>query len=127
MNLTPANPFVNNHISKQLCNLTLCYNPAMDYSPRENTIVEGIIKYIRKLPRAHAEKVHGNSFSSGQPDIDAVIAGKSVKLEVKRPGEDATPLQKRRLEQWAKAGAVTGVVHSTGEVEKILKDFGLIR
>lgn len=104
----------------------MCYTHHMDIS-RESSIAQAIIKYIRKLPRSHAEKTHGSTFKSGQPDIDAVIAGRAVKLEVKRPGNDATPLQRRILETWASAGCVTGVVTSVEDVKALFKSHGLMR
>jgi hypothetical protein len=39
---------------------------------------------------------------------------------VKRVGEDATPLQAKRLEEWRRAGALTGVVHNVAEVRALL-------
>ena len=36
---------------------------------------------------------------AGDPDIDACLRGRSVQLEVKRPGEKPTPLQVKRLEE----------------------------
>jgi len=38
---------------------------------------------------------------AGDPDIDACLRGRSVQLEVKRPGEKPTPLQVKRLEDAA--------------------------
>ena len=57
---------------------------------------------------------------AGEPDIDACLSGRSVQLEVKRPGEKATPLQLKRLEQWRQAGALTAVVTSVEEVKILL-------
>ena len=57
---------------------------------------------------------------AGEPDIDACLRGRSVQLEVKRPGEKATPLQLKRLEQWRQAGALTAVVTSVEEVKTLL-------
>ena len=37
---------------------------------------------------------------AGEPDIDACLRGRSLQLEVKRPGERATPLQEKRLAEW---------------------------
>ena len=36
----------------------------------------------------------------GDPDIDACIRGRSVQIEVKRPGERPTLLQLKRIEEW---------------------------
>ena len=97
-------------------------------APLEDSVVRAILKYINMLPRCVAEKTHGSSYKSGQPDITAVVAGRRVELEVKRPGGgEATPLQKRALEKWASGGAVVGCVHSVEEVKDIFKAHGLIR
>jgi hypothetical protein len=100
----------------------------MNYTPRENSIVKSILKYINGLPRCKAEKRHGSIYTGrGKQDILACIAGKHVELEVKRPGEEAEPIQVRIREQWARAGAVTGCVHSVGEVKDLFKAHGMIR
>jgi len=36
------------------------------------------------------------------------------------PGKKPTKLQEVTLEQWRKAGAITGVVHSVEEVKEVL-------
>lgn len=59
---------------------------------------------------------------AGDPDIDACIRGRSVQLEVKRPGERPTALQARRLEEWRRAGAIVAVVHSVAEVRAVLEE-----
>ena len=96
-------------------------------TPREDSIVKAIIKYINKLPRCRAQKTHGSAYTSGMADITACIAGRRVELEVKRPGKDATPLQQRELKHWHSAGAVVGVVHSVEEVKDLFKAHGLMR
>jgi hypothetical protein len=55
-------------------------------------------------------------------DIDACIRGRSLQLEVKRLGEHATLLQQKRLEEWRRAGAIVGTVHSVGETKAILQE-----
>ena len=95
-------------------------------TPREDSIVRAIIKYINSLPRCHAEKTHGSAYNSGQPDITACVGGRRVEIEVKRPGKDATPLQARRLSLWAASGAVTGVAHGVDEVRELFTAHGLI-
>ena len=96
-------------------------------TPLEDSIVRAILKYINKLPRCYAEKIHGSAYTSGNADITGCVATKRVELEVKRPGLDGTPLQKRKLEKWASAGAITGIVHSVEEVKDLFKANNLIR
>lgn len=96
-------------------------------TPKESSIVQSIIKYVNGLPRCHAEKTHGSAYNSGMPDITACVAGRRVELEVKRPGQHATPLQARKLKTWENAEAVVGVVHSLAETRELFKQHGLVR
>ena len=59
---------------------------------------------------------------AGEPDIDAVVGGRAVKVEVKAPGRlhELKPLQEYRLQQWGAAGAVVGVVTSEKELAELL-------
>jgi hypothetical protein len=87
----------------------------------EGAIVKAILAYLNGLPGCLARKRWGGGMGvAGDPDIDACIRGRSVQLEVKRPGEKPTPLQLKRLEEWQRAGAVVAVVHGVGETREIL-------
>jgi len=93
---------------------------------RENSIVKAILRYLNGLPECVARKRWGSAMGlAGDPDIDACIRGRSVQIEVKRPGGKPTPLQRRRLEEWRRAGAVVGVVDSVGQVRELLEREGL--
>jgi hypothetical protein len=63
---------------------------------------------------------------AGDPDIDACIRGRSVQLEVKRPGEKPTPLQLKRLTEWQQAAALVGVVTSVAATKALLEENGLL-
>jgi hypothetical protein len=63
---------------------------------------------------------------AGDPDIDACVRGRSVQLEVKRPGERPTPLQFKRIEEWRRAGAVAAVVNSVEDVRRLLQENHLL-
>ena len=90
----------------------------------ERAIVKAILAYLNGLPNCLARKRWGGGMGvAGDPDIDACIRGRSLQLEVKRPGEQATLLQQKRLEEWHRAGAIVGTVHSVGEVKSILRGF----
>ena len=92
----------------------------------ERAIVKTILVYLNSLPCCLARKRWGGGMGvAGEPDIDACLRGRSVQLEVKRPGEKATPLQLKRLEEWHRAGAAVGVVHSVAEVREILKNISI--
>ena len=89
----------------------------------ERAIVRSILAYLNSLPDCLARKRWGGGMGvAGDPDIDACIRGRSLQLEVKRPGEKATPLQLKRLAEWRRAGATVGVVNSVAEVRKLLED-----
>ena len=93
----------------------------------ERAIVKAILAYLNSLPRCLARKRWGGGMGvAGEPDIDACIRGRSLQLEVKRMGEEATCLQRKRLDEWRRAGAVTGVVHGVAEIKELLNKEGLL-
>jgi len=94
----------------------------------ERAIVKAILAHLNSLPKCLARKRWGGGMGvAGDPDIDACIRGRSVQLEVKRPGERPTPLQLKRIEEWRRAGAVVAVVHSVAEVRAVLEENQLLR
>ena len=88
----------------------------------EKGIVSKILEWLNSLPRCKARKVHGNMYVSGEPDIDCVINGLSVKIEVKQPGEKPTPKQLNRINEWSDAGCLAFWSDSLELVQKTLKD-----
>lgn len=95
----------------------------------ESRIVTQVLAYIRSLPSAYAHKVHGGPHgSTGEPDVDACVAGRAVKVEVKAPGRlsTLTPTQRAALRRWRHAGAIVGVVCSVDEVMTLLRSYDLI-
>jgi len=89
----------------------------------ERAIVKAILAYLNGLPGCLARKRWGGGMGvAGDPDIDACIRGRSVQLEVKRPGEKPTSLQAKRLREWRKAGALVAVVSSVEEVKSLLTE-----
>jgi hypothetical protein len=89
----------------------------------ERAIVKAILAYLNSLPGCLARKRWGGGMGvAGDPDIDACIRGRSVQLEVKRPGEKPTLLQLKRLEEWRQAGALVGVVTSVAEVRTLFEE-----
>lgn len=72
------------------------------------------MKMIKKIITcgrpARARTVHAGPHSGtvGEPDIDAVIDGISVKIEVKLPGRFPTKLQEQVIRQWRAVGCVAG-------------------
>lgn len=57
-----------------------------------------------EVPDAYIRKVN-ERLSGGVPDIDIVIAGRSVRIECKVEGNDLTELQRRTMDKLASAGA----------------------
>lgn len=82
-----------------------------EWKPRtEAQLVETAIQWIKDLDvGAWARKVHGSRFqAAGEPDIDACIASRAVKLECKLPGHVPTPVQMAAMRRWEKVGALAG-------------------
>lgn len=87
----------------------------------EKTIVDNIRKYLHSIG-CKTEKQHGTMYGkNGVPDILGCLPdGRMLALEVKRPGEKPTPLQKYELLEWAARHAITGVVESVAQVKELL-------
>lgn len=87
----------------------------------EADIVKAAIAYINSLPRAVAHKVHGGAFTgAGEPDVDAVISGRAVKLEAKVPGNKPTAVQMGMMRRYSECGALVGWFTSVDEVKELL-------
>lgn len=86
----------------------------------EAKLVEAAMRLIRRRGGV-VQKIHGGAAgSAGQPDLDAVIAGRPVKVEAKQPGKRPTPIQYRRMREWQDVGALTGWFTSTEELTALL-------
>lgn len=97
-------------------------SPRAASTATEKSIVNAILRYLNGLDRCYAHKVHGGAYGvAGQPDIDACLNGRALKIEVKRPGQDATPIQRVCIDRWRAAGAVSFVAHSVDEVKDQLR------
>ncbi len=88
--------------------------------PLEITIVARIVTWLNNQPECRAVKNHGSVMGQPTVDITACVRGRMVQLEVKRPGQRATPRQLATLGAWHRAGAVTGVVTSLDEAQALL-------
>jgi hypothetical protein len=85
----------------------------------EADIVSDALDYLRGV--GYARKVHGGAHgNAGEPDIDACVRGRSVKLEAKRPGERPTPAQVGAMKRWADAGALAGWFTGNEHIVQIL-------
>jgi len=93
----------------------------------EIAIVKAILAYLNGLPGCVVRKRWSAGYGvAGDPDITGCIRGRHFELEVKRPGQQPTPLQARRLAEWRNAGAITAVVTSVEETREALRRHGLV-
>lgn len=89
--------------------------------PLERHLQRAINAVLDKIPELVYRKRHGSAFATkGDPDIYLLYAGRHVEIELKRPGENPTALQWKRLEEWARVGAIVAVVHSKQELYELL-------
>ena len=88
-------------------------------SPSEAAIQTRILRYLNGLPRSWACKFPG-VLRRGVPDVLACYRGQFLALEVKRPGQEPTALQRAVIDQIHDAGGVAEIVHDLDEVRQIL-------
>jgi hypothetical protein len=96
---------------------------------KERSITDRIMALLVTVPRAFVRKMHGNRMQGGGiPDIYFTcdtLNGKSVWIEVKRPGGKRTPLQVHTGDRLSRAGCVVLEVHSVEEIQTWLKTNGV--
>ncbi|MNI61557.1 hypothetical protein D3C73_1168360 [compost metagenome] len=94
----------------------------------ESNITSSIIKYLNGLPECIAEKVEGNSRSSGRADINGCYMGRSFRIEVKSLEHKNKPSRKQEinLRKWRRAGSVTMVAYTLQDVKAVFTSEGLI-
>jgi hypothetical protein len=93
--------------------------------PLERHLQKSILRHLKQLsleaPGLLFRKRHGTAMGvAGDPDIYGLWNGHHFEIELKVPGEHPTPLQALRLGEWAKAGALTAVIHSVQELDLFL-------
>lgn len=87
----------------------------------EAALVNAAQRRIRARGDAIVRKVHQAGYGvTGEPDLDACIRGRSVKLEAKQPGKRPTDAQFKRMREWQAVGALVGWFTSTEELDAIL-------
>lgn len=88
-------------------------------------------KLVKKIQRRIRDeggwcvKIHGgnNPFQRvGIPDLLCCVRGRFIALELKLPGEQASPVQRKVLREIEAAGGITAVVTTVGEVVDLLGD-----
>ena len=62
---------------------------------------------------------------AGWPDIIGVYRGYFIGIEVKRPGQVATPLQEFKIDELKKAGAYVCVATSVNEPRSLLESIDI--
>lgn len=92
--------------------------------PFEKSITDSILEHINSQKGAIAEKVLGNSSSSGRADINACFHGRSIRIEVKTPDNKnrASKKQEHNLKKWLAAGSIVMVVYSKDAVKAFLSN-----
>lgn len=86
----------------------------------ERDITEQAIDWLKRQPATYAWKLFSGALGeSGHPDIDGCSGGRSIKIEMKRPGKKPTPIQMARLRQWREAGAIVGWATSASQVQQL--------
>ena len=97
--------------------------PRRPTSGTESNLKRQVMRMLAaEYPGAVVRKRHGSVYSTlGDPDLTILYRGIHVECELKRPGEEPTPLQLHRLAEWGRAGAVTAVVHSVAEMRQVMQ------
>lgn len=91
--------------------------------PLETSITASILEYLNnRVTGCVAEKVMGNSFQFGRPDINGCWNGRCLRIEVKQPGQNPTKKQQLNLAKWEKAGAICLVARSLNDVKKVINN-----
>lgn len=86
----------------------------------ETEITKECLGWLNTQPFTYAWKLHTSAFGEGgHPDIDGCANGRSIKIEMKKPGEKPDSRQMGRLKAWRAAGALVGWASSLDEVQAI--------
>lgn len=90
---------------------------------RESSRLQTLKRRVKEeVPAAKLKKFHSSGW---QRDIDLMIIvyGQAVFWELKRPGagKAVKPHQKNHLDQWAKAGAITGAGDDLDQIVAAVK------
>ena len=101
----------------------MAYKSPFSKAPLEKEIQPQVKAEIKKIfPNAYLWKNHNQGIyaASGLPDLMFVNKGQLYAIEVKRPGEEPTPLQRSTLKALAYAGARVAWVVSKEEARELL-------
>lgn len=94
----------------------------------EKIIVAYVLEFLNSLPMCKARKVHGSAVSASEPDIDCVLAGFSIKIELKDEGIvlNSKTAQGNRIDEYVKCGAISFWSNNKKDFLLSLKD-GLLK
>jgi hypothetical protein len=95
-------------------------------APREAAVVAAVMKrmavMISEGVPLRVEKQHGSVWARvGRPDLDGCLAGRALKIEVKRLGAKPTSIQKKALHDWRQVGAIAFWSDDPEEIEEELR------
>ncbi len=85
----------------------------------ESTIQARIIKWLKSEGYFVTKLIQTST--NGIPDLIAIRDGKTVFIEVKRPGRNAEPLQLYRIEELVSKGVAAFVAHSVEEIKQQIR------
>lgn len=101
--------------------------PAKKPTTLEKTRQRNILRFLNALPNCVAEARTQTGYNiKGGADILGCINGRHFEFEVKQPGKQLTPLQKKWLQDWEICGAIVGRVEDVEAVIKIFRSNGVI-
>lgn len=85
-------------------------------TPRERTIQRACLKVLRDAGGYAVNIAGGPAIDVGTPDIFGCYRGRFIAIEVKRPGQTPTAIQKHRLKQVSEAGGFAIVATNKADV-----------
>ena len=89
--------------------------------PKEATIQRQIIEHLRGMG-AWVFNVHGSPYQQvGVPDLLVGYQGRFYAMEVKKPGGQLTPVQKKVIETIQASGSIAGRVESVADAMELLQ------
>jgi hypothetical protein len=90
--------------------------------PSEKALSTAVAARLRRSWGAVVLNVHGGGTSqaAGHPDLIGCLLGRFLAIELKQPGKVPTPLQMKRLRDWAAAGALAGWATTEAEVDALV-------
>jgi Holliday junction resolvase len=75
----------------------------------EKNLTDRVLDELNSWPQTEAIKKHGSMYGKvGDPDIFGCTQGRTFLIEMKRPGETPSKIQRYRLRKWKQAGAIVG-------------------